>query len=307
MKDELLICIEKSLDWIHSHLSFFSLPAYNLEEEQFMDMPRKRFGELALSLLILTRNQDLKNDVRVKDIAAFIKDTVSAKDYDFNMARNLNLFPFYLMVINGLLKEGTAYPDHQYTLQQIVDSGYITNIERNNWNKIDFRYNLDVAGLKHNMASYQDLYKQSSLCDLPELSYLRNIDIYAITHMIFHLSDFGAADMKIILKEDYNKLTTYMALLTGYYAHKEDWDLLAELLICCHNLNYREFPLFKLCWEKMIQSQNPEGDFTSRYIQKELKLQKIVSQEERFDVNYHPTLVSLFACSLEYNHLVYEN
>lgn len=295
MQATLTASIDKSLEWIYNHLDFFRLPDYDLWEEQFMDMHRKRFAELALLLSFLSKSDRWPGDHRARAIADFVATAAETSLTRFDLSRNLNLVPYYLVIRNGLLSIGKDIAGLQYKLQQIADAGFILQIERCVWNNIDLRYNLDGSGIKHTLPAYDAQYRSSSLFHFPGLPYIRENDCYAITHLIFYLSDFGSLDIRPMLQDKYEEVKYKVGLLLGYYAHKQEWDLVAELLMCCHMMDYRDFPLYDLCWELFMASQGPEGDFTSPYIQSRLGIEHLATEEERFQTNYHTTLVSVFA------------
>lgn len=301
MKDKLLDSIDRNLTWVHQHLPYFALPKHEEDEYPSLDMSRKRIGELSLLLFILSQLKGHLDDYRIRDIISHVKEIANSVDFHFNMHKNLELFPFYLGITNGLKSAGITYPQYDFYLQQTVDSCLMDLIERSNWNKIDFVYNLNFAGLKHHMPDKSVLYKDSSLFHLPSIAHVRNIDAYAITHIIFHMSNFGAEDMDAQLKHKTAETKEYVALLTGLYDHYKDYDLLGEMLICCHNLKHRDFPLFQLHWDNLLASQKPGGDFVGRHIQ--AMPEPPVEAAEIFQHNYHPTLVGLIACVLEYNFL----
>lgn len=301
MKTALATSIDSSLDWIYANLNFFRLPDYNPEEEQFMDMSRKRFAELALSLSFISESTYWPDDHRVSAMAAFVNETAIASTMHFDLSRNTNLVPYYLVIANGLSSVGREVPGLSYRLQQIADTGFIFQIERCAWNNIDLRYNMDQAGIAHTMPAYDELYGASCLFNFPGLAYIRENDCYAITHLLFYLSDFGKVDLAGVLKDKYERIKHNTGILLGYFTYKQEWDLVAELLMSCSMLNYKDHPLYDVCWEKLLASQNPEGDFTSPFIQDRLGIDSITTAEERFNTNYHTTLVSMFAAISELN------
>lgn len=295
--------IDKSLEWICNHLGFFKLPDYELQEEQFMDMHRKRFAELALLLSFLSKSGHWPGDNRAITIADFVATVTEDSLTNFDLSRNLNLVPYYLVIRNGLLSIGRDIAGLQYQLQQVTDAGFILQIERCVWNNIDLHYNLDRSGIRHTLPAYEAQYRSSSLFHFPGLPYIRENDCYAITHLIFYLGDFGTLDLRNLLQDKYEAIQYKVGLLLGYYTHKQEWDLVAELLMCCNMMDYRDFPLHDLCWEQFLASQGPEGDFTSPYIRSRLGFEHLATEEERFQSHYHTTLVSIFASVSALNNL----
>ena len=303
MTSQLAKSIDKSLDWIIQNLDYFKFEPYNVIKQSGITDDRKAFGELALALLIVSKCPEFKNDSRVLQIKTFVHNIATSKDYEFNMEKDLTLFPFYITVYVSLAGVGIVLEKHKKVIKNLLRFNYIEHIERTSWNHIDFKYFLEKGGFKHNMHDTEMLYKTSSLFYMPSIPFNRVIDAYAITHILFFLSDFGSTDISSLLKNKLPETKSYVQALTTMYAHKRDWDLLGELLISCHILKHRDFKLHSVCWDYYLKSQQEAGDFVSRYVLEEFDNDKTFDPLERFKRNYHPTLVGLFACALEHNHL----
>lgn len=289
-----------ALTWLNNHLRYFDLGDMNQADNSTLYKQQKRLSELAMVYIVLKRNKIHATRPELKAIATHLKTIYKRPHFFRGITRDLHNFPFYLTMYNALLEIGVELSDYKEVLQRIVNINYMDCIERTAWNQIDFKYQLELGGFKHNMASYTDMYQLSSLYYLPNLVHVRTIDIYAITHIIFHLTDFGSKNIDAILGNKKDDTAAYIAFLTSKYAYIEDWDLLAELLICCHNLNHRTHPLYTDCWYKLLNAQQDDGSFTSTYIKDVLfKDESNLNTEKQFLVNYHPTIVSLFACALE--------
>jgi hypothetical protein len=304
LKKNLSDFIDGTLDWLSANLDFFALPSKEDDEkagEVTLEWKRKAFGELALACMLMHRHPKVKVSQQFHKILNYVDCNARIPEYSFHMMRRPNLFPLYMVVLVGLEACGRKLPEHRVALQRILDFEFMDAIERTPWSQIDFKYFLDCAGLRHNFPDYEALYRLSSVYRLPPIPHLRNIDVYALTHIIFFLGDFGQRDLRPILAERFERTCEEVTLLLGAYTHKQDWDIVGELLICCLCLQHRPAPLFELAWEGLYQAQTSSGDIPGRHFDPEGNqfpdLQ--AANNYRCKSNYHPTLVALFAAMLE--------
>lgn len=304
MEEKLVHSINKSFNWILDHLDYFSIPEYNLEYREGITDEKKAFGELALALLIIQKSSTFINDPRVEKIKKYVHEVVLSKNFVFNMQNDISLFPFYLTVYVSLRETGIEIDTHRDIIKNLLKYKYINQIERTAWQLIDLTYFLDKGEFEHQLPDTKTLYPCSSLYFLPNPILNRTIDSYAITHLLFFLSDFGSNDISELLGEKLSETKLYVETLTKMYTHTRDWDLLGELLISCHILKHRDFALHETCFHHYLDSQCNSGDFINRTVLDAFDSNKTLSKEERFKANYHPTLVSLFCCILEHEYVI---
>jgi hypothetical protein len=299
--------ISNSLDWVIANLNFFTLPSREEDEaaeEILIDRQRKAFGELVLGCMLMSRYSKTRASPQFKKALDYIESQVRKPEYSFNMVRRLNLFPFYLTVLAGLEECGKTFPEHRFALQRVLDFGHVAAIERTSWGQIDLRYFLDYGGFKHSIPDYQLLYRVSSIYGLAPIPYLRDLDVYALTHILFYMADFGRRDLRPILAERFDRTREEVALLLGTYTYGKDWDLVAELLICCLCLDYRPSPLFGLAWQGLLTSQEPDGKIPMKTLDPESRelADPRTAAAYQFKNAYHSTLVGLFAAMMEFDH-----
>jgi hypothetical protein len=231
-----------------------------------------------------------------------IESQVRKPEYSFNMVRRLNLFPFYLTILVGLEECGKMFPEHRFALQRALDSGHVLAIERTSWGQIDLRYFLDCGGFKHSLPDYRSLYRVSSVFGPAPVAHMRDLDVYALTHILFFIADFGRRELQPILAERFERTREEVALLLGTYTYEKDWDLVAELLICCLCLGHRPSPLFELAWQGLLTSQEPDGKILMKTFDPESPemAEPRKAAAYQFQHAYHATLVGLFAAMMEF-------
>lgn len=287
-----------TLRWLAANASSFTLPVEDASEGDIqLDGRRKAFGELALACMLTARHPTLRASPELATMAHHVSATAAEPSFSFDMMRRPNLFPLYVMVMLALDATGVDVRALRASLQRILDYGFMDAIERTPWNQIDMKYYLDLGGFRDRFASYESLFRHSSAYLLPSIPHLRNLDVYALTHILFHLADFGRRDLRPILGTRFEETVEYTTVLLGAYTHARDWDLTAELLICCACLGCRAHPLIDLAWEALCAAQTPAGDLPSRYF--DVQSPELASPDTAAayvrKINYHPTLVTLLA------------
>ncbi|HEX3552958.1 MAG TPA: hypothetical protein VIA62_06985 [Thermoanaerobaculia bacterium] len=303
MRGHLHGLFDGTLNWLTENLEQFDLPQEEddrLAGNILIDKRRKAFGELALALLLLNRFRFTRRCPERGRILDYVATRAQEPYFAFDMIRRPNLFPLYLMVLLALEANGRILPGFRKRLQRVLDFGFIDALERTPWNQIDLRYYLDLAGLRHSMPNYASLYRLSSASRFPALTHLRNIDVYALTHIIFHLADFGRQDLRPILAERFAETRDVIGWLLGLYVHRGNGDLVAELLICCRCLEFAPATFHSAGWACLAALQTGEGDIPDcGFALSNLPESAGAAARQRFLDNYHPTLVTLLAAILE--------
>ncbi|MDT7712087.1 MAG: hypothetical protein QOG46_776 [Pseudonocardiales bacterium] len=109
---------------------------------------------------------------------------------------------------------------------------------------------------------------------------------YALTHTVFHLTDFGA-DPGGLPQELQQYLHLWLPVWVEVVTETKAWDLLAELLIVDACLT--EPQTYPRAWERLAQAQDPDG-MLPHGITRAFR-----DQQKEFRHHYHPTLVAVIA------------
>lgn len=303
MRGHLQGLVDGTLTWLTENLEQFDLPQEEddrLAGNVLIEKRRKAFGELALALLLLSRFHFTRHRPELGRILNYVATRAREPYFAFDMMRRPNLFPLYLMVLLALEANGRTLPGFRERLQRVLDFGFLDALERTPWNQIDLRYYLDLSELQHRMPSYASLYRLSSAGRFPALAHLRDIDVYALTHILFHLADFGRRDLRPILVERLAETRDVVGWLLGMYIHRGNGDLVAELLICCRCLEFAPATFHSAGWACLAAMQTAEGDIPDcGFAFSNLPEEPSAAVRQRFLDNYHPTLVTLLAATLE--------
>ena len=105
------------------------------------------------------------------------------------------------------------------------------------------------------------MYATSLLASHPDLYRVSVLDAYAMTHVLFFLTDFGRAETHCLTDADKSYLRLALPRLTEYYVRRRDWDLSAEFLVCLKVAGLTDLPIYRDAWFLLLGSQNEDGSF----------------------------------------------
>lgn len=277
-----------ALDWLSAHRAHFSAPpAGRLPPEDGNDSERRAFGELAIACMVMSRSAATRQLPGYRSLVDHLLETVTRPDVFAGALRRQYLFYSALLACSALAACGRRDDRLRLVVERMLAMGYADRLDRTPWMQADFRLHLERAGFRHALPDARTIYRASILHALPAIPLLQSYDAYALTHMVFFLSDFGAGPLAPILADRYGAVCEYFELLLGTYAHSRHLDLVAEILMCLVCLERRESPLAGISWEMLAAAQDPSG-----FIR--------VSDDVTFQKVYHTTLVTLLASLLWY-------
>lgn len=194
---------------------------------------RKAFGELGGALRVANRVPALAEREDFRALKASWLRIAAEQHILFDVESRLGLFTHNAALFSVMCELDPPGSDSvRQALQNLIDRGYVDRMERSAWNKLDLRYYLGEAGLRHSLPDARTLFEATSLASRPELPYVTNRDLYAITHIVFDLTGFGAADPRDVLGDQARCVGDYVRAALLLCCAERSWDLLAELLMC---------------------------------------------------------------------------
>ncbi|WP_211461715.1 DUF6895 family protein [Collimonas silvisoli] len=289
------------LRWLETNIEQFRPPHQHAIEtvapESIVPGPiRKAFGELGAALRIVIRTPALRDRPEVRALVAKWLSMADEQGVFVDVEGRTGLFATHvaLSVAMGDLRP-PACTKLRERLQQVLSRGYVDRIERNAWQKLDLRYYFDAAGLAHRLPTAPVLLRASSLAMRPELPYVRDIDLYAVTHILFDLCDFGSSDPSPLLGKLRPDVEEYVQLALSMCIAEQNWDLSAELLMCRLYLGF-DGELERWAMNRICAVQHESG-----YVPASTAAQDKPDARAPGDFleAYHPTVVSLFLLAAE--------
>ena len=133
------------------------------------------------------------------------------------------------------------------------------------------------------------LVERTWLGGQPEPWMLDAADAYALTHTVFHLTDFGA-DPGGLPQELQDYLHLWLPVWVEVVTETTAWDLLAELLIVDACLTTPQ--AYPQAWQLLALAQHPDGMMPGG------TTTAPKDPDQTFRRHYHPTLVAVIAGTL---------
>jgi hypothetical protein len=295
------------LFWLSRNINKFETPLETkvkskTPESISPDLSRKAFCELGLVLRLAQRSPILRESSEIKKIKFQWLAILEKQDFFFDTRRRIQLFPHRVIAFAVMKSFGIVNNKVFENLQTVMQRGYMDSVERSAWEKLDMKYYIEAAGLVNCFPSYTQLYQQSSLRQLPLLSYAQNMDLYGLTHLIFHFSDFGQINIKSFMGDDFQGIQNYVDLSLAFCLIKQDWDLVAELLINQHCLG-KKFTNIDVEAANIFRGiQQTSGFIPGRdWVNNQHKNNYSNKEEHDFADVYHPTLLGFFLLVCEFN------
>jgi hypothetical protein len=293
----LQLLVDGALDWT----------AHNLEScDPFINGPKpdvlrsKAMAELAFMCDYYRRAAEGIRDQRVQKCVSFLQAVWLRPDYKELIVRNPESLQLYVLAYNSLVSCGMEDGSYREVIQRVVDHGYATAVEAVPFRLLDLRHVLDYGGFQHNLGAYDQLYQPTLLARMPPVVYLTDGDVYCLTHTLFYLADFGFKPVDKALEKQMETICWMVGTLLGIYLRVRDWDLVAELLLCCLCLRWKPPVVFEAAWDSLLRAQLADGYIPAPKFS--LDRRKELNEKQWstycFEENYHTTLVAALAAFL---------
>ena len=267
----------------------------------FLARRRKAFGELGLALRLVHRVPAMSARPEVRRLREAWLGMARRRRIFFDARRRVHLIPLLAVALTVLDDLDVAPRAALRALQTVLDRQFLDRTERSAWSQADILYYLDALGLRHSIPDAATLLQRSSLMASPALAHAQRIDLYAVTHLIFHLSDFGARDLAGATPSQIATMQDYVALALSTCLAEQDFDLVVEF---CDPRLLRERPdaLSHFAAEALCEAQQPSGFIPDQSWLNGLEPAEDPQErtKQEFIAVYHPTLVALIvlACDM---------
>lgn len=285
---------DNALAWLYKNLDHFSIrsDANTLEE----DYSLKALNELVFFSALYKRKYGILDDDKIKKFISFAAAELSNSNYLDKVIRNQESFLAYAGICEGMLECGIEIKGLRDTLKTVVNQGYVTSAERVPFKIMDLRRTLHALNIEHNLTKFNDIFRKTLLYKDPPLPLLHLQDAYIITHTIFYLADFGLREIFGLPSKRISAIQNIITSLAGIYLYEKNWDILAELLICCYCLRWFPYPLYEIAWDSLLNVQRSDGSIPGPRSLNEKMKETASTDKTYFEQNYHTTLVTALAC-----------
>jgi hypothetical protein len=184
-------------------------------------------------------------------------------------------------------------------IQWLIDNehGDLHNPSRAPNARLELRYVLDLGGFRHRLPAVGELYRRTILDSPLDIIYLSDLEAYAITHIVFYLTDFGGRPASLT-DEQMERAKETVEQLTALYLADGNWDLTAELLSCRRMLDLPPSDLTAFGWRCLAEAQASSGMIPGPHYGPgvaESMPDAVRKGIYEFRSSYHTTLVTMLA------------
>ncbi|MFI5493486.1 DUF6895 family protein [Actinoplanes sp. NPDC051859] len=208
----------------------------------------------------------------------------------------------YRVWLLALLSEfGRPVDDLNDAAQCLLDTGCgdLTNLGRQPYAALELRYALDLGGFTSNLPDLEQLYSRTMLAHRADPLYLSDNEAYAITHILFYLSDFGRRAPFVGDPAGLARLRGLIGTLLGSYLARNDLDLSAELMLCAQLVGMGEHELVRHGWRRLADTQREDGHIPGPLYRQAARdrLDGVKAGAYTFGTSYHTTVVTALAAA----------
>jgi hypothetical protein len=288
------ILAERALDWLAAQLPAFE-PFQGKERPP--ELRQKALAELGLLCLWL-QPTPFARDPRLQAYARFVDREQRSPRFAHRLFRVPNVFVRYAALAIAL--EACGLPrdeERRAALQRFLDEGNAIHTERTGHGLLELRYLLDQGRFRHHLPSYAALARRSILHTPFDLVTLTEMDVYAITHAVFFLTNFGQVGLRGFTAAHTREVDRAIDVLLGMHLHKRNWDLAAELVMCHSMLGGANRPIHRYALRALAEAQQPDGAVAGP-VYDSAHADELSGAEKAdyvFEQCYHTTLVAALA------------
>lgn len=282
--------LDRALDWIDAHLDEFDplwMPG------QFDCTRGQRLGELAILARTVSAMADRSGDPRIQRMVALLVRSQTSAVYRDRLLRAPTELMLFLEIYTTLRALGVDDALIRGRLQKATSAAWLHQSERFPHREMDIRSCLDACGLECDSPPLDELYRRSLLGTPPNPILLNEHDLYALTHVVMFVCDFGARPPDAMPHAHVERVTAILSALAVVAARDRHWDLLAEFLLCWSCLERPETGVIEMAWDALARAQRADGSVPGPEARLEPRNDTLA-----FDQTYHTTLVCALAASV---------
>lgn len=241
-------------DWLTRHIHWFEPRVW----ERYL--ARRPFPESTLLELLILCRVLRRGRVRDHELLGMATElaakTVRSAAFLTGISLSDHTFPYRSYLIALAEREGVDVGAARDRVRSalVTGAGGQTADWRPVLQRLELRYVLELGGFETGMAGQAQLVAESIAAGNPDPLFLKDDEVYALTHVVFYATDFAARPMP----GDHLTPDLPRNLLSGYLA-RGDLDLSGELLLCLMALDAGPHRLDEYGWKRLIGDRLASG------------------------------------------------
>lgn len=177
------------------------------------------------------------------------------------LARMPDQFRMYGTMYAAIAAAGHRDPVSDRIFAGLLDDGYVLSAEETPHRQLELAYILGQFGrIQERDKLLADAIDRTLLVSRPRAERLTDADVYAITHAIFYVSEFGIGSARNTFDKFGQTAADRQSLdiILATRLLQRNWDIVAELLICRSALRLPHDGLWALAWQQLAEATTDE-------------------------------------------------
>ncbi|WP_340375379.1 hypothetical protein U5640_09625 [Streptomyces sp. SS7] len=188
-----------------------------------------------------------------------VEDVARQPSYREMIARDEAALLLYAGTYAALRLCGREDPEFRRIVQQASGGGYAAAFERVPYRQLDLLHTLYLCGIENDLSSMDEVLPFTVLCRRPNVLKLGDRDVYAITHTLFYVTDFGLREPVWPRGYSPGEAVELLEALLVLAEARANADLAGELLCCLYCLGITDSPAADRAWRFLESVQEDNG------------------------------------------------
>ncbi|AUY49197.1 hypothetical protein EH183_09890 [Streptomyces sp. CB01881] len=228
-----------ALHWIRLHSGFLDSPSGRAE------LPLTPRVKALLQLALLRRSWErvAPRDPGLAEVTGTLGRVWRDPGFPLLLAAEPRYAWQFRLAYGALAPAGITDGPHPAVLADVAAGGLLTPRRQSPFGSLETRYYADLAGVRHSLRPYRELYEAGRLARHGDDRPLDELDVCDVTHTVFHLTDFGfrAPDPDdprtvALTGAALEHARDRVCRLTEATVRRGEWDLTGKLVLAQHCL-----------------------------------------------------------------------
>ncbi|MFJ5047285.1 DUF6895 family protein [Streptomyces sp. NPDC088719] len=272
--------------WLGLHAGRLDSPAGRAE---LPVTPRVK-ALLQLALLCRCWHRAAPDDIALKPVLAVVEHAWRQPDFPRLIAHSPDSARPFGLIWAALAPAGAVTDARRGMLDRLSADGYLKPRRKSPYLHLGTRFYAELAGVGHEMASYEELYARSSLARAHDLP-VTELDVCEVTDTVFYLSDYGFRDIGLVA-EARERALRVVERLTDHCVREGAWEYAAKLLLAQHCLGSDPLrtPRGAAALGMLTEVRSPDGSLPGKTARG--RAPASATPQQYFRWAYQPTLVT---------------
>ncbi|HQI82797.1 MAG TPA: hypothetical protein PLR71_14720, partial [Deltaproteobacteria bacterium] len=219
----------------------------------------KALLEMALLVAYRVRFDPSPLDESYQLILEHVDSIARLPPYYERVARDHNSLLLYGLTYAALRLCGRDHRVFRHAIQKSLFTRHCLVAERIPYRLLDLLHFLSLGGFDHDGPSPEDVFRFTILSGDPNIVEMGDSDVYAVTHTVFYLTDFGFRSSTWSGSFDMDRAVSLVGALLRHYTHLRNADLSAELIATSICLGASHSEDVRHAWRFLHEIQEPDG------------------------------------------------